>query len=894
MTIRNLTQCFRPRSVAIVGASKRAGSVGAIVLENARSGGFQGAIWAVNPKYDRIGGLRCYARPAELPQAPDLAVIATPPGAVPGIVQQLADRGCRAAVVITAGLSPEQRQAALDAARPHLMRLVGPNTIGTISPLVGLNASFAHLSPSPGHVGLISQSGAIVSSIVDWAAGEGLGFSQLISLGDMADVDIGDCINWLALDRETTSILIYLESIPEPRKFMSAARAAARLKPVIAVKPGRHSEAAKAAMTHTGALSAADSVVEAALQRAGVIRVPGLEQLFLAAEVTSRFRPLAKAKVGVVTNGGGAGVMAVDDLLDLGGEFAALSPETVRVLDAVLPANWSRANPVDIIGDAPPERYAASIASVANDAGVDVILAMNCPTALSSPIAAAQAVSDLTSNGLIEGKPVIACWMGKQTAEPARAVMREAGIVALDTPAAAAQAVSFLTRWSRLVARLYRVPPSSGPSIADTAAAHDILRAAAAEGRSLLTEPEAKGVLRAYGIEVPDTRVAANEAEVGELAAVLLRSNGAVVVKLLSKRISHKSDIGGVMLDLRTAGDAVAAAATIRQRAATAGLVELDGFTVQPMVDRRHAQELLVGLTTDRSFGPVIVFGAGGTSVEVVRDTATGIVPLDEVLAGDLIDATRISRLLAGYRDRPATDRGALIAALLSLSQLAIDHPAIVAVDINPLVADAAGAVALDARIEIAADRLDESRPNRRLAVRPYPIGWERQVTCGTACFELRPIRPTDAALYPRFLDRVTPEDMRLRFLVPTATLSHETIVRLSQLDYDRDIAFVALDQGGELVGICRYSSDPNHERAEFGVLVRSDLHGIGLGTALMQLLLEYARADGISVLEGTILRENESMLELARYLGFEQVQQQDLSETVTVALHLRPATAGA
>jgi len=890
VTIRNLLQCFRPRSVAVVGASTQPGSVGGIVLSNIRAGGFAGPVFPINPKYDRIGDLQCFARATDLPEAPDLAIIATPPGTVAGVARDLAERGCKAAVVITAGLSAEQKQATLDAARPSLMRIVGPNTIGMVSPLVGLNASFAHLAAAPGHVGLISQSGAIVSSIVDWAAGEGMGFSQLISLGDMLDVDVGDCINWLALDPETKTILIYLESIPEPRKFMSAARAAARLKPVIAIKPGRHGEAAKAAMTHTGALSAADNVVEAALRRAGVIRVEGLEQLFLAAEVTSRFKPMSRGRVAIVTNGGGAGVMAVDDLLDLEVELAGISSTATQALEAVMPANWSRSNPVDIIGDAPPERYVAAIAAMAADPEVDAILAMNCPTALSSPMAAAQAVAGLASGGLVNGKPVIACWMGKATAEPARAVMRDAGIVAVDTPAAAAQAVSFLTGWSRLIAQLYRVPPSSGLGPADYDAVRTILRAAAAEGRSVLTEPEAKTLLSAYGIPVPDTRIATDDEQVGAHATDLLRSNDAVVVKLFDKAVSHKSDIGGVVLDLRTPAAAVAAATSIRQRAAAAGLAHIDGFTVQPMVKRKRAEELLVGLTTDRSFGPVVVFGAGGTSVEVVRDTATGLVPLDEVLAGDLIDATRVSRLLAGYRDRPAADRGAIVGALLSLSQLSIDHPAIVAVDINPLLANDLGAIALDARIEIDASRLDEVTPSPRLAVRPYPAGWEKQVVVGDIAFDLRPIRPADAALYPRFLAHVTPEDLRLRFLVSMASLSWETIVRLSQLDYDRDMAFVALDAGnGELAGICRYGSDPDRERAEFAVLVRSDLHGIGLGTAMMKLLLSYARAEGIGELEGTILRENSAMLELAERLGFVQVRQDAPGETVTVSLRLTP-----
>lgn len=890
MTIRNLEQCFRPRSVAIVGASQRPQSVGAIVLKNIRSGGFEGAIYPINPKYDQIDGIACYRSAAQLPDAPDLAVIVTPPRVIPEVIGELGSRGCKAAVVITAGVDAASglRQAMLDAARPHLMRIVGPNTIGMLSPLVSLNASFAHLSARTGKLGLISQSGAIVSSIVDWAAAEGLGFSQLISLGDMADVDVGDCLNWLAADSATSTILMYLESIPEPRKFMSAARAAARIKPVIAVKPGRHGEAARAAMTHTGALTGSDAVIDAALRRAGIIRVRNLEQLFSAAEVTTRFRPLKAGHLGIVTNGGGAGVLAVDDLLDLDGSLATLSPQTLATLDAALPATWSRANPVDIIGDAPPGRYTDAVAAVAADPSVDIVLAMNCPTALASPLEAALAVADLACNGTIAGKPTIGCWLGKQTAEAARAALRNGGIVAVDTPAAAAQAVDFLTHWSRLRERLERVPPSAGIVQTDPLRVRGIIEAVAREGRRVMTEPEAKAVLAAYGIPVPETRTATSEQEVAGVAAELLAQHDAVVVKLLAKQITHKSDVGGVVLALTSPEGAREAAARIRAKASAAGLAAFEGFTIQPMIRRRHAHELLIGLSTDPGFGPIVVFGSGGVSVEVVRDTAMGLAPLDDVLAGDLIDATRVSRLMAGYRDRPPAARPAVMAALLSLSQLAVEQPAIVAIDINPLLVDESGAMALDARIEIAPERLSELGPNRRLAVRPYPSGWEQQLACSGQPFVIRPMRPADAALYPRFLERVTAEDMRLRFLAPMRTLSHEMIVRLSQLDYDRDIAFVALEAGtGDLAGISRFASDPDHQSAEFGIMVRSDLQGLGLGTALMRQLLDYARADGLARIEGLILRENAAMLDLTARLGFTQVAESDASELVRVRLML-------
>ena len=891
MTTRNLDACFRPDSVALVGASDRPGSVGAVVLDNILASGFAGRLYPINPKYRELKGHACYPNAAALPEAPDLALIMTPPQAVPAVVADLAARGTKAAVVITAGVGSEGglRQQMLDAARPHLMRIVGPNTIGMVAPTLGLNASFTHVPARRGGLGLISQSGAVLSSIVDWASAEGVGFSQLISLGDMADVDVGDCLNFLAADPETKAILMYLESIPSPRKFMSAARAAARVKPVIAVKPGRHQEAAKAAATHTGALAGADNVVEAALQRAGIIRVNDLEDLFYAAEITARFAPLKRGRLAIVTNGGGAGVLAVDRLLDEGGELAEISEQTLARLDKVMPPTWSRANPIDIIGDAPPARYAEAITAAAEDPGVDAVLVMNCPTALAIPEGAAKAVAALATNGLVNGKPLLATFLGKAAAEPARAIVREVGIGTADTPAAAAQAVSLLTRWSRLRQRLERIPASSGQVKVDRATVSTILKSVAAEGRRVLDEHEAKTVLRAYGLPVPEIVVARSEDDVVVAARDLLTRWDALVVKLYSRTITHKSDVGGVILDLKTPEEARAAATAIRERLAAIGQeAGLDGFTVQPMVKRRNAHEVLVGLSTDPGFGPIVLFGAGGTAVEVLKDSATGLAPLDDVLAGDLIDQTRISKLLAGYRDRKPADRQAIISALLGLSQLAVDFPAVVGADINPLLVDSEGAVALDARIEIDPALIAVRAPNPRLAIRPYPIGWEEVVAVGEARYRLRPIRPADAALYPDFLAKVSPEHLRLRFLTPMKTISDEMLVRLSQLDYDRDIAFVALDEAtGQLCGISRFSSDPDHEIAEFGVLVRSDLQGHGLGRTLMDKLITYARAEGLKRLSGRVLRENSGMLQLSAELGFVPAREADLDPVVEVVLDL-------
>nr|WP_312858559.1 acetate--CoA ligase family protein [Rhizobium sp. G21] len=503
--------------------------MGAVILANIRSGGFEGEIYPVNPKYPRLAGLDCFARVADLPEAPDLAVICTPPETVPGLIEALAARGCRAAAVITAGVTATSglRQAMLAAARPHLFRIFGPNTVGLILPHAKLNASFAHMTPAPGGVALISQSGAIVTSLIDWAAGEGVGLSAAISLGDMADVDAADCLDMLSGDPDTRVIVMYLESIANPRKFMSAARAAARIKPVIAIKPGRHAAAAKAAATHTGALSGADRVTEAALKRAGVLRVRALDQLFDAVEVLSRFAPMQSIRAGLVTNGGGAGVLAVDRLMDWKGDLAELSAETIAALDAQLPANWSRANPVDIIGDAPPARYVEAIRRVARDPGVDAVLVMNCPTALASPLAA-RAVAGLAKDGRIEGKPTIACWLGEETAREGRAALRAAGVATYASPEAAADAIGYLGEWSRAQAALSRVPQASAeisPEAREKVAA--ILRAVGRDGRTMLSEAEAKAALSAYGLPTPETLVAATPEEARVIAERLLADGDA-------------------------------------------------------------------------------------------------------------------------------------------------------------------------------------------------------------------------------------------------------------------------------------------------------------------------------------------------------------------------------
>jgi acetyltransferase len=881
LTIRNLEHAVRPKSVAVIGASAREGSVGQVVMNNIVAAGFEGEVWPVNPKYREVAGRRCYRNARELPEVPDLAVVVTPPEAVPVVIGELSERGTRAAVVITAGLTRENglRQAMLDAAKPTLFRIVGPNSVGLMIPPLKLNAGFAHLAAKAGNIALLSQSGAIATSLIDWAADNNVGFSHIVSLGDMADVDVGDWLDLLAGDGKTRAIVMYLETIPNARKFMSAARAAARIKPVIAIKAGRHEAGAKAAATHTGALSGADRVADAALRRAGILRVNGLAELFDAVEITARFAPLDRARVGIVTNGGGAGVLAVDRLVECNGELSELSTTTIERLNASLPRTWSHSNPVDIIGDAPAERYLTAVEAVAADAGTDALLVLNCPTALASPIEAAKAVAALTSDGKINGKPLLTCWLGEHTARNGRRILQEAGVATFETPSDAAIAVSYLSDWSRAQTALTRVPSGqSGEVGGNIEAVRAIFRRAAKDGRNLLTEPESKTAIAAYGIVVPETAIALTPPDVAKAAKSLLSKSDAVVVKLLSKAISHKSDIGGVLLDIATpeaAGDAAnAIAERVREKAPDASI---EGYSVQPMVVRRQAQELILGMNRDPIFGPVLLFGAGGVAVEIVDDTAIALPPLDDVLAGDLIERTRIGRLLAGFRDRPPADRKAIISALNAVSQMIVDFPAIVSMDINPLLADANGAIALDARIEIDPSAIEQRGPNPALVIRPYPAEWSKEVSSGGFDFCVRPIKPSDIELYPEFLARISPDDIRLRFLAPRKNFPDEMLKRLTQLDYDRDMAFVALNKKtGALAGVGRLSGDPDRVVAEYALVVRTDLQGHGLGWALLRHMIDYARAEGFGRIEGIVLTENDTMLTMCREFGFSVMHDRD------------------
>ncbi|MBU0588129.1 MAG: bifunctional acetate--CoA ligase family protein/GNAT family N-acetyltransferase [Gammaproteobacteria bacterium] len=872
MSIRNLDALFDPSSIAVFGASLRPGSVGATVWHNLSQGPYKGPLFAVNPKHHALAGHPVFAKATDLPQTPELALICTPAATVPALIRELAQMGTRAAIVMTAGLDSAQKQAMLEAARPHLLRILGPNCIGLLAPHKGINASFSHIDAQPGELAFVSQSGALVTAMLDWAQGRGIGFSHFVSLGEHADVDFGDMLDYLASDPKTRAILLYAESFEAPRKLMSAARAAARNKPVIVVKAGRSPQGQQAAASHTGALAGSDIVVQAAIDRAGMLRVDTLQELFLAAETLSRFRTNVSERMTVLTNGGGAGVMAADAAATAGVPLAALEEGTRQRLDAVLPANWSHGNPVDIIGDAPVQRYEQALQVLKEAPETGAILFIHAPTAIVPSADIARALVPLARHETHMPPRIMSCWLGDEAVAQARQEFQQAGIATFETPELAVRAFSMLLRYRRNQEELTQAPPAllAGQQ-PDTAAIRALVQQVLASGRDMLTEPEAKAVLDACRIPVvPTRRVEASPKAAASAAEV---TGFPVVLKILSDDISHKSDVGGVALNLQDAEQVRDAAQTMlarvqRERPAA----RIQGFTVQAMVQRKHAQELIVGSTIDSVFGPVILFGQGGTAVEVMADRAVALPPLNVPLAKALISRTRIARLLAGWRDTPAVDETALHGVLLALSQLLAEIPEIAELDINPLIVNFEGAVALDARI-----RLSASGPAgaHHFAILPYPAELEERVQWQEKPLLLRPIRPEDEAQHMAFLQKLDPEDIRMRVFYSRRTMEHSELARLVQIDYAREMAFVALTIGPDgqeqTVGVVRAMTDPDNVEAEFGVIVRSDLKGQGLGRLLMQKLIAYLRAQGTQRLVATVLDYNERMLQLARTLGFEE-----------------------
>ncbi len=851
-------------------------------MRNLLQAGFSGPIMPVNPKHKAVSGVLAYADVNTLPVIPDLAIICTPPQTIPGLIQDLGARGTRAAVVITAGLSRTPyddrttvAQAMLEAARPHLFRILGSNCLGLIVPGIGLNASFAHLPAAPGKIAFVSQSGALCTAVLDWARPKGIGFSYFISLGDADDVNCADVMDYLGSDPSTRAILLYIESIRERRKFMSAARAASRNKPLVVIKSGRVAEGAKAAASHTGALAGNDIVYDSAFRRAGILRVYDIEEIFAAVETLAHSYPIRQAaRLAIITNGGGVGVMAVDDLIEGGGRLATLSDETIATLDKMLPFTWSKANPVDIIGDSPAQRYVDAVKVLFDAPEVDTVLCMHAPVAISSATEIAQALIELTQ----KRKPnLLTCWVGGEAVAPARRLFNEAGIPTYDTPAQAIQAFLHMVRYRRNQELLMQTPPEAPTEFTPaTATARLVIENVLASGRTMMSEPEAKAVLAAYGIPTVETHIARSPEDAARLAANM---GGHVALKVMSSDISHKSDVGGVVLNLKTPPEVEKAAHDMLLRIEESYPdATIDGFTIQHMARRRGAEELIIGVTSDPIFGPVILFGEGGTAVEVIEDHAVALPPLNMILARDMISRTRIFKLLMGYRDRPAANIDAICLTLLQVSQLIIDIPEVLELDINPLFADADGVLALDARIKVASATLPGTQ---RLAIRPYPKKLEQTVTLRDGHkVLLRPIRPEDEPAHRVFISRLNERDIHFRFFSQIREFPHSEMARLTQIDYDREMAFIASthnEHGSpETLGVVRTITDPNNEDAEFAIIIRSDLKGLGLGPILMEKMIDYCRSRGTTMMVGHILRNNFPMLKLAERLGFIRKYQAD------------------
>lgn len=882
---RSAIDCmFAPKSVALIGATDTPGSVGRALVENLRE--FKKRVHFINPKKAHILGTATSASIAEVSDPIDLAVIATKAATVPQIVRDCAAAGVKGAIIISAGfkeIGARGRELENQIAEAGgAMRIIGPNCVGVMLPHIGLNATFAKPLALPGNIGFISQSGALCTAILDWSFGAQLGFSAFISVGSMLDVNWGDLIYHLGDDPHTRSILLYMESIGDARSFLSSAREVALTKPIIVIKVGRSEAAAKAAASHTGALTGSDEVCDAAFRRAGILRVNTIAELFNMAELLGK-QPRARGpRLAIVTNGGGPGVLATDTLLANGGQNAALSSETLTALDRVLPPHWSHGNPVDVIGDADAERYARAVEIVAHDPENDGLLVVLTPQAVTPPT---EIANRLTAFAKLEGKPILASFLGGQSVAAAMTILDSAGIPTFAYPDSAARAFCYLWQYTHALRALYETPALAvgAEGSAARAEASRLIGRVQQSSRTLLTEPESKELLAAYGIPVVPTVIARNEGEAVRKAA---QFNGPVVLKIYSHTITHKTDVGGVKLNLNGEAAIRAAYREIEDALRAQGKSkDFEGVVVQPMIPRDR-YELILGSSIDPQFGPVLLFGTGGQLVEIFRDRALGLPPLNRTLARRMMERTQIHRALQGVRGRLAVDLGALEELLVRFSQLVVEQPRIKEIDINPLLASPDRIVALDARVVLhSAELSDEKLP--RTAIRPYPAQYVSTITLVDGIpILVRPIRPEDEPQMVKFHESLSEQSVRFRYFGSLSVenrTGHERLVRTCFNDYDREIALVAEtkppDAMGDIVGVARLIKAHGRNEAEFAILVADAWQGMGLGTALMKVLVETGREEKLVRITGRILAENTTMLEMSRNVGFELTWQPDDGE---------------
>lgn len=884
MSILNLDKIFHPHRVAVIGASDSPNSVGYTVLRNLIGSGFRGVVYPVNVKREAVQGIEAHKDIASLPHPPDLAVICTPARTVPGIIRECGEAGTRGIVIISAGfreIGEEGRkleqQVLEEQAKYDGMRILGPNCLGIIVPGIHLNASFAAATPAKGHIGFISQSGALCTSVLDWAIDEGIGFSYFVSVGNMLDVSMGDLIDYFGSATETQSIILYIESISEAREFMSAARAFARTKPIVAFKSGRFAESAQAAASHTGAMAGVDAVYEAAFQRAGIERIFQIEDMFDCAELLARQQPPKGDRLAIITNAGGPGVMTTDALIDRNGKLAVLSEETMAKLDESLPPFWSHGNPVDVLGDAPPERFAKALEIVLHDKGVDAVLVILTPQAMTDPTATAQAVGQVASKA---HKPVLAAWMGGQMVSEGMQLFNEAGVPSYTTPEKAIRSFMHLVSYARNLQILHETPrdiPVSFPL--DRQRLRGVFDTILTEGSEILSENVSKAFLEAYEIPVTKPQLARSPDEAVNTAE---RLGYPVVLKIHSPQITHKTDVGGVALNLSSA-DAVRRTyekmierATERRPDAT-----ILGATVQQMVTYPNGFELILGAKKDPIFGAVIMVGMGGIAAEVFRDRALGLPPLNESLARRMLESLKSWPLLQGYRGKPAVNIDRLIEVIMRFSYLIADYPEIKELDVNPLLVTPEDVIALDARVVVDREMMVHSvRPYAHLAIRPYPDEFvaERRLKDGTPVV-LRPIKPEDEPMWHELLAGCSTQSLWFRFSYLFKQTTHEMATRYCFIDYDREIGIVAeVEEEGDrkLIAVGRLVADMNHDAAEYAVIVVDRWHGHGLGGLLTDYCCDVAKRWGVKRVVAETSKDNARMLETFRKRGFHLNDEQE------------------
>ncbi len=872
-----LDAIFHPRSIAVVGATEKEGSVGRTILWNLLSSPFGGVVYPVNPSRPAILGVKAYPSISAIGEPVDLAVLVTPAKGVPDLVAECGEAGIKGVIIISAGFKEigpegvELERLVLDAAHRYGIRVVGPNCLGVMNPINGMNATFAAGIAQPGRVGFISQSGALLTAILDWAAHEHVGFSSIVSLGSMLDVGWGDIIDYLGNDPNTDSIVMYMETIGDARDFLSAAREVALSKPIIVIKPGRTVEAAKAAASHTGSLTGSDDVLDAAFRRAGVLRVDSISELFEVSDILAKQPRPRGPRLSIVTNAGGPGVIATDALIGGGGELSAISDKTMEALNAVLPPVWSHNNPIDIIGDAPPERYAKALEIAAADPETDGLLVILTPQAMTDPTATAEG---LVKHAHIEGKPVLASWMGGEEVAEGIRILRKAGIPTFDYPDTACVLFNHLWRHHKNLLSLYETPqlpvaPERGEFREEV---DRIIADVTAEGRTLLTEYESKKVLAAYGIPITDTELAHTPEEAVAAAEEI---GYPVVAKLLSRTVTHKTDVGGVLLNLRNADDVREAFEKIRDSVGDkVGPEAFEGITIQAMINW-SGYELIVGSSPDPQFGPVLLFGMGGSLVEVISDHALALPPLNSTLARRLIDETIISVALAGVRGRQPVDRNVLTALLVRFSELVAEQPRIAEIDINPLLASPERIIALDARVVLhPAEIADADLP--RLAIRPYPHEYLRETTTDDGVsLTVRPIRPEDEPGVARFHSRLSEATVLARYgknRSLSERTAHERLTRICFVDYDRQfglVAEVAGRDGPEIAGVARISRVHESDDRMLTMVIADAWQRRGIGARLVQGAVAVARGEGVADLIAELAPDNVGVRELLADEGF-------------------------